>query len=66
MTELKTRVNEIPRAGRVILYCDCSESEIAQAHQSLKEKGYKNISVMNDGFKGWLKNKYPVESGSLK
>jgi rhodanese-related sulfurtransferase len=59
--ELEKRFGEIPKIGRVILYCDCSVQEIEKAYVSLESKGYKNINLMEEGFSGWLKRKYPLE-----
>jgi rhodanese-related sulfurtransferase len=29
----------------------------------LRDSGYNNVSVIDDGFDGWLQRKYPVETG---
>jgi rhodanese-related sulfurtransferase len=64
--ELEKNLRAIPRAGRVILYCDCPQNVIVQdAYQVLKDDhGYRNISIMPEGFKGWLKRKFPTEAGA--
>jgi len=66
LQELEKRLREIPRAGRVVLYCSCPQSQLIQdAYQVLKDDhGYRNISIMPEGFEGWVKRKFPVESGS--
>ncbi len=66
MKELDKRFREIPKAGRVILYCDCPQNVLIQdAYQLLKDDyGYRNIAVMADGFKEWVKRKYPVETAA--
>ena len=45
-----------PRAGRVVLYCDCPQATLIQdAFQVLKDDhGYRNIAIMSKGIKGWL------------
>ena len=65
MAELEKRMNEVPKAGRVILYCDCPQSELIQeAYLSLRDDyDYRNISIMGDAFKEWVKKKYPIEKG---
>ena len=65
LKELEKRLHEIPRVGRVILYCDCPQSELIQeAYLSLRDDhDYRNISIMADPFKEWLRRKYPVETG---
>jgi len=64
--ELEKNLNSIPRAGRVVLYCDCPQATLIQdAFQVLKDDhGYRNIAIMPDGIKGWLQRKFPVASGA--
>jgi rhodanese-related sulfurtransferase len=65
--ELDKRFHEIPKAGRVVLYCDCPQNDvIEQAYQLLKDYGYRNTAVMADTFQEWQKRKYPVETGPKK
>jgi rhodanese-related sulfurtransferase len=66
MTELEKKFRQIPKAGRVILYCDCAQNTLIQdAYQVLKDDhGYRNIAIMPEGIKGWLQRKFPVESGA--
>jgi rhodanese-related sulfurtransferase len=66
INELDKNLSKIPRAGRVILYCDCPQNILIQdAYQVLKDDhGYRNIAIMPDGFKGWLQRKFPVETGA--
>jgi rhodanese-related sulfurtransferase len=67
MQELDKRFHEIPKSGRVVLYCDCPQNQIIeQAYQLLKDYGYRNAAVMADPFKDWVSRKYPVESGAKK
>jgi rhodanese-related sulfurtransferase len=67
MQELDKRFHEIPKSGRVVLYCDCPQSQIIeQAYQLLKDYGYRNTAVMADVFQEWLSRKYPVETGAKK
>jgi rhodanese-related sulfurtransferase len=63
ITELAQRFNEIPRTGRVILYCDCQQYEIADRAVFLEYRGYRNVFVMLEGYPGWVKRGYPVETG---
>ena len=64
MKELEKNLKSIPRAGRVVLYCDCPQATLIQdAFQVLKDDhGYRNIAIMPDGIKGWLQRKFPVAS----
>ena len=63
--DLEKNLRQIPKAGRVILYCDCPQNLLIQdAFQVLKDDhGYRNIAIMPEGFKGWLQRKFPVDAG---
>ena len=61
LRDVLKRYAEIPRTGRVILYCACPLKEIEPAYQFLWDKGYRNISFLDEGFPGWVKRAYPVE-----
>jgi rhodanese-related sulfurtransferase len=61
LTELKRRLNEIPRAGRVILYCDCRPADEAEAFYLLRDNGHRNIAVLQEGFSRWTSLNYPLE-----
>jgi rhodanese-related sulfurtransferase len=65
MKELDKNLRQIPKAGRVILYCDCPQTMLVQdAYQVLKDDhGYRNVAIMPEGIKGWLQRKFPVETG---
>lgn len=62
--ELDRRFREIPKAGRVILYCDCPQNQlIEEAYQLLKDDySYRNVALMIDGFTEWDRRKYPIET----
>jgi rhodanese-related sulfurtransferase len=64
--ELEKNLRQIPKAGRVILYCDCPQNTLVQdAYQVLKDDhGYRNVAIMPEGIKGWLQRKFPIESGA--
>jgi rhodanese-related sulfurtransferase len=67
MKELDKRFHEIPKSGRVVLYCDCPQNQIIeQAYQLLKDYGYRNAAVMADAFQEWVSRKYPLETGPKK
>ena len=46
---------------RVVLYCDCPQSELEGAFRFLSSQGYANASVLLEGFAGWVSRGYPVE-----
>jgi len=63
LTELKQRLSEIPRAGRVILYCDCRPADEAEAFYLLRDNGHRNVAVLQEGFSRWTSLNYPLEAG---
>jgi rhodanese-related sulfurtransferase len=60
ITELDRRFKDIPRTPRVVLYCGCPREDIATAFVFLQSQGYANHAVLEDGFDGWLKRRYPL------
>ncbi|MGH7774152.1 MAG: rhodanese-like domain-containing protein [Candidatus Binatia bacterium] len=62
ITELARRFDEIPKTGRAVLYCTCQTYEIADKAIFLEYRGYRNIFVMLEGYAGWVKRGYPVET----
>jgi rhodanese-related sulfurtransferase len=63
VAELEKRLTEIPKTGRVILYCTCRPGDDSYAYFLLRDNEYNNVSVIDDGFDGWVKRKFPVETG---
>ncbi len=61
LPEIAARFAEIPRAGRVILYCDCKTYDIADRAVFLEYRGFRNIFVMPEGFSGWIERGYPLD-----
>ena len=62
IAEVANRFSEIPKSGRVILYCDCKPYDIADRAVFLEYRGYRNIFVMPEGYSGWVKRRYPIET----
>ena len=60
MAELERRYREIPKAARVVLYCQCPLEEMGSVYSFLSSLGYRNLVVLEDGFDGWFKSQYPV------
>ena len=63
MADLPKRFEEIPKTGQVVLYCACTLNEIAERVAFLGFRGYRNIFVLLDGYPGWVKRGYPLETG---
>ena len=64
IAEVANRFSEIPKSGRVVLYCDCKTYDIADRAVFLEYRGYGNIFVMPEGYSGWVKRGYPIETKS--
>jgi rhodanese-related sulfurtransferase len=62
IAEVATRFDEIPKTGRVVLYCDCKPYDVADRAVFLEYRGYRNIFIMPEGFSGWVKRGYPIET----
>ena len=62
IAEVANRFSEIPKTGRVVLYCDCKTYDIADRAVFLEFRGYRNIFVMPEGYSGWVKRGYPIET----
>ncbi|HEY7653274.1 MAG TPA: rhodanese-like domain-containing protein [Methylomirabilota bacterium] len=58
--ELDRRFGEIPTSPMVVLYCQCPIEEAATAYAFLESKGYLNHVVLEEGYDGWLRRRYPV------
>ena len=64
VTELEKRLGEIPKSGRVVIYAATPSNDMPDVvFQLFEDERYKNITVMLEGFEGWEKRKFPVETG---
>src|SRR5918999_5572155 len=50
LAEVANRFNEVPKFGRVILYCDCKPYDIADRAVFLEYRGFRNIFIMPEGY----------------
>ena len=64
IAELPKRLGEIPKAGRVVLYCACPPGGVDESYSylMLRGKGYRNVAVLENGFSAWAQRKFPTES----
>jgi rhodanese-related sulfurtransferase len=60
LAELERRFGEIPTEPMVVLYCQCSPEEAATAYAFLEARGHANHVVLQEGYEGWLKRRFPV------
>jgi rhodanese-related sulfurtransferase len=61
LPELRRRYGEVPRGGRVILYCACPRLELHAAYHFLRAQGHGDVLVMEEGFPGWAGRRFPLE-----
>lgn len=66
IAELGKRWAEIPRSGRVILYCPCPQGrkDETYAYLLLRKERYRNVSVLDGGYTEWTKRGYPTQVGA--
>ena len=64
IAELSKRLVEIPKAGRVVLYCACPPGGVDESYSylMLRGKGYRNVTVLENGYSAWAQRKFPTES----
>ena len=60
MAELDRRFGEIPTTPMVVLYCRCSLEEAATAYAFLETRGYLNHVVLQEGYDGWTRRRFPL------
>jgi ArsR family transcriptional regulator len=60
LAELHRRFAEIPTGPMVVLYCQCPLEEAATAYNFLEAKGYANHVVLQEGYDGWLRRRFPI------
>ena len=60
MAELDRRFGEIPTTPIVVLYCRCPVEEAATAYAFLETRGYLNHVVLQEGYDGWTRRRFPL------
>ena len=57
----------LPNDGTwIIAYCACPHAASDKIIDMLRQKGYKNTAVIDEGFFNWINAGYPVTGGKLK
>lgn len=57
-------IDAIDRSAPVVIYClggNCDESE--EVAKNFNLMGYKNVYIIHEGFPGWKKAGYPIQTG---
>jgi rhodanese-related sulfurtransferase len=60
MAELDRRFGEIPTTPMVVLYCRGPIEEAATAYAFLETRGYLNHVVLQEGYDGWTRRRFPI------
>ena len=56
-------VNALPRDAWLVCYCACPHAESGQLAQKLVDKGFKKVTVLDEGLGVWKFKKYPTHTG---
>jgi mono/diheme cytochrome c family protein/rhodanese-related sulfurtransferase len=63
--EIAPIVERLPRDGTWILaYCGCPHAASGQVIDALREAGFENTAVIDEGIFHWIEQGYPTESGA--
>jgi rhodanese-related sulfurtransferase len=62
--QLENRVDDIPRNAPVVLYSD-DDGEAMKAFAYLRKEGFKNVSLVDGNYQGWVASGGAVEDGPI-
>ena len=55
--------DELPKDAWLVAYCACPHAESGTLARLLMEKGFKDVTVLDEGFGAWKAKKYPTSAG---
>ena len=61
LADLPDRVDEVPRAGIVVLYCGCPRDQLLRAYQFLRGRRHTNVFVLEGDIDAWRGRGYALE-----
>jgi len=61
LADLPDRVDDIPRAGMVVLYCGCPRDRLLRAYQFLRGRRHTNVFVLEGDIDAWRVRGYALE-----
>ena len=61
LAELPDRVDEVPRAGVVVLYCGCPREQLVRAYQFLRGRRHTNVFVLEGDIDAWRGRGFALE-----
>jgi rhodanese-related sulfurtransferase len=59
--DIEWRITEVSLQNVVVLYCACPIDDVTPLYERLRNRGYRNLWILQDGFGGWQARGYPVE-----
>ena len=60
---IEVNIDLLPKDQWIITYCGCPHAISGQALDKLKENGFENVAVLDEGFYYWQNMQYPVSLG---
>lgn len=64
--DIEPIVEHLPRDGTwIVAYCGCPHAASGQVIDALREAGFENTAVIDEGVWHWIDEGYPTESGPL-
>ena len=61
LADLSDRVDEVPRAGIVVLYCGCPRDQLLRAYQFLRGRRHTNVFVLEGDIEAWRGRGFALE-----
>ena len=59
--DIEGRITEVSLQNVIVLYCACPIDDVTLLYGRLRNRGYRNLLILQDGFDGWQARGYPVE-----
>ena len=53
-----------PKSDRIVAYCACPHHLSSMRASTLIQEGYENVFVIDEGYREWFANNYPIAGGS--
>ena len=55
---------DLPKDAWLICYCSCPHAESGMLCSALADRGFKKVTVLEEGLRGWSFEKYETKSGA--
>jgi cytochrome c oxidase cbb3-type subunit 3 len=57
-------LSKLPRDAWLVCYCGCPHAESGQLADRLRQAGYTQVTVLDEGFGAWISKGYPTHTGA--